>query len=129
MKEKLITFEIAKLAKEKGFNWPVNFYWYNNKPNDWHESDNDYLFNENEESDHISRPTQSLLQKWLREVKNCDVLTQINTIDMTGPKYYAHVSFDRNPLIHSDMTGYGDSYEAVFEVGLLLALQILNETK
>jgi hypothetical protein len=67
MEEKLITIETAELAKSKGFNIPVDgrYYW-----------DPEYLkvllskqgigkCNNTEES--ISAPTQSLLQKWLRE--------------------------------------------------------------
>ena len=89
MREQLISFETAKLAKEKGFNerehWfykvksendielygctkkqLVGFKGYNpiyNKVNDYHtnkEKDNAKLYR-------CSAPTQSLLQKWLME--------------------------------------------------------------
>ena len=62
--EEIVTFEVAKLAKEKGFNVPTIRYYlidtvgwvktaiYNN----WNDSTIRY-----------SAPTQSLLQRWLRE--------------------------------------------------------------
>jgi hypothetical protein len=122
MKEKLITFETAKLAKEKGFNWPVNFYWYNNKPNDWHESDNDYLFNENEESDHISRPTQSLLQKWLRDVKgihlNC-LYVRLTSKNVIG---YIYGVIELPEADNNEVYIY---YEDALEDGLLATLKLI----
>ena len=62
MIEQLVKFETAKLAKEKGFNWMVIGYnWYD------YTGTSEYGFeciNHNK----ISAPTQSLLQKWLREM-------------------------------------------------------------
>lgn len=56
MKEQLISFETAKLANEKGFkfDWQINFDIFD-----------DSLF--------INSPTQSLLQKWLREEKKIHI--------------------------------------------------------
>lgn len=68
MKEQLINFETAKLYKEKKFRESCSNT-YENKvliylnTEDYPESHNDY-YNE------YSAPTQSLLQKWLREVHN-----------------------------------------------------------
>lgn len=80
MTDQLISFEIAKLAKEKGFTEKVRFYYYDNKIKPfimdslehntipWGEQ------NYNAENPiYFSAPTQSLLQKWLREVHNIHV--------------------------------------------------------
>ena len=88
MKEELVVFETAKLAKDKGFNIPVVSY-YNPKYPDYpttgteYQSDRDVEFDWNNNSEHskaleapypnnfikgqCSAPTQSLLQNWLRE--------------------------------------------------------------
>ena len=62
MKDDYVSFETAQLAKEKGFNIPVNSH-YTVKKSVWktlREKDT------NEDNYAYSRPTQSLLAKWLR---------------------------------------------------------------
>jgi len=72
MKEKVVSLKTAKLAKSKGFNIPTIWYYhpsYGLSANSFHE--NDEMENMNSEDwakGYYSAPTQSLLQKWLREV-------------------------------------------------------------
>ena len=68
MKEQLISFKIAKLAKEKGFNISCKGR-YGLQSTILY---SDYGFHINDEDDiiHISAPTQSLLQAWLRDKHN-----------------------------------------------------------
>ena len=76
MEEELISYETAKLAKEKGFNWPVVSS-YNDegdtfcktKPHDWNIKRTAAL----KKNPYCSAPTQSLLQKWLREIHNLQI--------------------------------------------------------
>ena len=76
MEEQLITFETAKLAKKKGFNENIAHLYLNNGESDY---DYDWLrknSNLNSAFDDgaiCTAPTQSLLQKWLRETHNIDV--------------------------------------------------------
>ena len=64
MKEELITFDTAKLAKEKGFNDTETYVSYHYCISSKEAVlDGDRLFKEI----YIPAPTQSLLQKWLRE--------------------------------------------------------------
>ena len=71
MKEQLITFDTAKLAKEKGFNYPT-LYSYGAEE-ELSDMDGEYFeernFNLLKESEYwnVSTPTQSLLQKFIRE--------------------------------------------------------------
>lgn len=74
MKDELISFETAKLAKEKGFNEPCRYFCNNEVYNESFRKDatftntdlaSDYLKDLYNNS--ITQPTQSLLQKWLRE--------------------------------------------------------------
>jgi len=69
MKEQLISFETAKLAKEKGFNEGC-LYDYNNS-SDLRKNVHSLFYNDS--LDFYIAPTQSLLQKWLREVYNIEV--------------------------------------------------------
>jgi hypothetical protein len=126
MKDTLISFETAKLAKEKGFQEPVCDY-YNTVEPDRIVTVGAFNHNYPAHGDvTVSAPTQSLLQKWLRETKNCNVLIFENP---DYPEYYAYVSFKHGIPSNPQRTGYGSNYENVLEVGLLLALQILNKTK
>ena len=89
MKEQLISFETAKLAKEKGFSERVRFIWYDNKmkpfiednlireygyiPGEWN---GNMHYKKDPSETYTSAPTQSLLQKWLREEHNIHILTR-----------------------------------------------------
>ena len=75
MEEELILFETAKLAKEKGFDIPV-LYAFDDDNGQITSSYCKDVFdrkNYNTSGYKCSRPTQSLLQKWLREIHNIDI--------------------------------------------------------
>lgn len=80
MKEQLISLETAILAKEKGFDIPVLFYWVINKAVEvkpelnasFNRFNNDY--NGDKFTDEAySAPTQSLLQKYIREQRGVHI--------------------------------------------------------
>lgn len=68
--EEISTYEVCKLAKEKGFNWICPHYFRTKNKDlfrvfpceDWSNIE-----------DRINAPTQSLLQRWLREEKRIEV--------------------------------------------------------
>ena len=77
MEDTLISFETAKLAKEKGFDWSVSWYATHKRkaptnPDSFYPELSTFKnWNNNEDLnfyDRYSTPTQSLLQKWLREI-------------------------------------------------------------
>ena len=119
MEEQLVSFETAKLANEKGF-----FEWtqhrYNKKG----------LFNESK-SWSISAPTQSLLQKWLREVHNLhieilpffqDSLFGYNVcVYKTQRERIEYELNEINNPIHCDYK----TYEEALEEGLQEALKLI----
>jgi len=114
MKEQLITFETAKLAKEKGFDSKYT-------------EDYDTLgfvqqrgILESHNLERVSAPTQSLLQKWLREVHNIHIT--ITSISQESWQY--HITKPGQRL--------GDNYEEDFytyeealESGLHQALKLI----
>jgi len=72
MKEQLITFETAKLAKEKGFDKKSGRAWYTDTTLAGHDPTKlqeslGMLHYWNADSNIYEACTQSLLQKWLRE--------------------------------------------------------------
>lgn len=69
MTEQVIPFKTAKLAKEKGFNWPTNYFYYKNEKDlDRGDGDTDFIdINHNAYDDFYSAPTMSTLAKWLKK--------------------------------------------------------------
>ena len=115
MEDTLITFETAKLAKEKGFDIKTKYSWYvpdNSKPIiEKHKPDGLY---------YLSCPTQSLLTKWLREKYDIDVI--INTYRNQNQKYYKYfISEKSKNVIKSEE--YYNTYEDALEIGLQEALK------
>lgn len=72
IEEVYVSFEIAKLLKEKGFNWDCITYYIDSKPNNVQYS---MLFENNTtwEERCCSCPTLQMAMKWLREVHNLSV--------------------------------------------------------
>ena len=117
IEEQLISFQVAKLAKEKGctLNTPKAY------------NDNGVLVIQSNYPSYIdeldiSAPTQSLLQKWLREVHNVSI-----KID----DYYTNsrVRFDYNVCQlgsqEDNPVGIFETYEEALEIGLYQALVLL----
>ena len=136
IEEAYISFDTAKLAKEKGFDEPcLRFYSLNY---DVHNSllglDNkaNYISNSKWDSlrcditNNISAPTQSLLARWLREKHNmcvevyciaCNFIWNICKTDGTDTKSSEYSGPNDG--------GAWDSYEDAMENGLQEALKML----
>lgn len=114
-KEVYVSFETAKLLKEKGFEWKTEFVWYEHLPPsiDWRNKANqkamDYFyFNETTEhqsyyrncdkkpsyinGDIYSAPTQQMACRWLREEHNIHIMPTIGCdVDRTPRIFYGVV--------------------------------------
>ena len=121
LKEKLISFETAKLAKEKGFHISSRG-----------EGMGKRVFIDGElvnaifsSKDHIHAPTQSLLQKWLREV---------HEISIKIDDYYTNseVRFDYNVCElgsqEDNPVGIFETYEKALDAGLYQALKLIKNS-
>ena len=119
MEEELIKLETAKLAKEKGFERAIK-----NTPR--YEADGtistsgfwDY---------NLAAPTQSLLQRWLREVHDI----HITIYKETSKEYSASVGKDYSlgaTLLFNQENEERmfKTYEQAFEAGLLEALKLIR---
>lgn len=134
MQEQVITFETAKLAKEKGFNWKCLFYAFEN-----FNAGLDYIIIDELETQfgkiekfenhnlkglyyiqRVSLPTQSLLRKWLREVHNIDIMLYPHSEMIYKYRIY------KNGLLKK-IFGLEPNYEILMEQGLQEALKLIPE--
>lgn len=124
MEDTLINFETAKLAKEKGFTDDISGY-YDEKGILQKHFGLIRAF--------CKAPTQSLLQKWLREVHKINVSSDL--WDYLGEKQlctyqYNILKIDPNSdYIKSHKPKPGTSYEEALETGLQKALKLIKNNK
>lgn len=140
MKDELVTFETAKLAKEKGFESKCNGYYYHIE--DEHNLITNSLLCAKNYNDPVitterysSAPTQSLLQRWLREEHNIsvDITTDAFTNDTDNTYVYQCVVWegviDKEIMlskINLSHEFYEDTYEQALETGLFEALKLIK---
>lgn len=130
MEEQLVSFDTAKLADNKGFDWPTINYlniWSREEDNI---QDIDALgLPKNFKKDYLySRPTQSLLQKWLRDVHGIHVTCFMDTDDFaqgyTRLQYFAGLF---SPILNIEKNmEVQETYEKALEEGLLAALNLIK---
>lgn len=126
MKENTVTFQVAKLAKGKGFPQETNrleIPYYNYKGefkgdvSDWRIRK--YIRGEDtSDIEFVSAPTQSLLAKWLREEHNIHLIAYKN-INIDGYDW-CYITTDGITNINSYKT-----YEEAYEIGLYQALLLI----
>jgi hypothetical protein len=120
MKEQLISFETAKLAKEKGFTEIQDTFFDaitekgENGFNPSSRRDIERQFN----NELFFRPTQSLLQKWLREYHGIIVL--VGYYDDDEKQWFYSFPLKPRELQEDE---YYDTYEEALEAGLQTALK------
>lgn len=126
-----ISFEIAKLLKEAGFDWeehyPRNFCYVNDNTELF---DKSVLKNYIEEDDVIYlAPTLEVAQRWLREVKDIDVYIFPTTNNKRGCVYeWGIKTFGRALWIEGQpYTNQYETYEEAQEAGIKKALEIILE--
>ena len=122
MEEQKITFETAKLAFEKKFNWETDMGftmsgkleppYYGNKFKNG-DYNNSVLF---------SAPTQALLQKWLRDIHKMYISIDIE--DKNQFMYYVLDFSDNNEYIQRE--SIYPTYEEALESALVHALTLIK---
>lgn len=125
MKERTVTFETAKLAKEKNFNVLTDLGF---SP-DGEELDTVWKFLSNDNRS-ISRPTQSLLQTWLREVHNIAVIPCFN--DNVAEEYYYFIHTNTIKAYSNricSLPNKFNNYEDALEIGLQEALKLIKDER
>ena len=140
--EQIVTYEVAKLAKDKGFNVATDRYYH--IYDDVKEAQNSLEmtgagcadFYNSLNQCRCAAPTQSLLQRWLREEKGVVVEVIAQPTCSTSKKNCYWWSIKQNSdgfcyqyeecsyLLYSD-EGYFDTYELALEDALKYALKKL----
>jgi hypothetical protein len=131
--EEICTYEVAKLAKEKGFPQHIgnDAYVVENQYDDEYEVGccypmqftPDYLPT-------ITAPTQSLLQRWLREEKNIQIVIRPK-LDKLGAWIWGHYRWtififnEYRPTYYSIYNGDNSTYELALEDALAYSLKNL----
>ena len=118
--EQYVSFETAKLAKEKGFNEPCRHYYLNGAKEVNNETimiyDLPYPYNSTDKN-YFAAPTQSLLARWLREKHKLFIEVTVDSIRLIregdSTKYYTNNKEEFR------------SYEEAMEAGLQDALKLL----
>jgi hypothetical protein len=134
MEEQLITFDTAKIAKEKGFDLEFcNVGWhgdFGDLKGDSYPFLGTYSFYKsmycnNKDEHQIQRPTQSLLQKWLREVHEIYVYSE-HDFNPKGNGILYHTNWYRVGGGYSENEEF-KTYEEALEVGLQEALKLIKD--
>lgn len=119
MQEQLISFETAKLAKEKGFDISSDKGYYTHGESVlklWTDGEN-----WNNQKDFLCYcPTQSLLQKWLREIHKISVEVHVGE-DEWEVEIFSIIGFS---IMISSGVIY-ETYEEALELGLQEALKLI----
>jgi len=148
MKEQEISLITAQLAKLKGFDWECRGYYYPKGKFGEKYQEHFGRFNSNKlqtynddkgilrEIEMYSAPSQSLLQRWLRDVSGIHVIVD-NYIDsdniLKGYCVFVYINYqEKVDLVLefikelSNIKIY-ESYEQALEAGLLEALKLIND--
>lgn len=135
MEEKKVSYQIAKLAFEKGFDWPCHWIVRYSKgfQTDYYDDAHSYIgcltfeledtFNASENTDepHYLAPEQGLLQKWLRDVHGFHI-DIFQTEDPPYDKfYYREMKIGQYFTLSIDHQESG-TYEEALENGLVKCL-------
>lgn len=115
MEEKLVSYEVAKLAKEVGFNVVTEYrFFYNSELTTKTPSQSS--------KPTIYAPTQSLLQKWLREVHSIDI-----TIALVATQYGFYIHKGRNYTNDGESYSFLGTYEQALEQAILKAIKLCKK--
>ena len=126
--EDYVSFETAKLLKEKGFDWESIGYYVDDEPNDVKYS----LLGETNsiwESRCCSAPTLQMAMKWLREIHdlNCQVMLDSWSEAYGSCGYYYMINQKNGGFreISPDDSIFFDSYEDAVEAAIEYCLEHL----
>lgn len=136
MKDVIVSFDTAKLAKEKYFDISCKKV-YDTLGKLWNSYYATMNNNNVDRGAECTAPTQSLLQKWLREVHNISIWAstgwymskliyevEISYIDKDGKfKEITPILPNYSSLEYRDT--YSDSYEEALEIGLQEGLKLI----
>jgi len=123
MQETLISFETAKLAKEKGLlpkDGELGYFYIPSQNDDEEDSwSTDVEIINFTINNYLPAYTQSLLQKWLREKHDIEVYVR-SSVDLYNKKYWT--TFLPNGCLENK----NNTYEKALEIGLQEGLKLIK---
>jgi hypothetical protein len=154
MQEELISLETAKLAQEKGFNWDCNIVFDLQNNNEivnfrdvaaddfiedcktgYRDKGLNYFIEDYKRTDdntdigyYVTRPSQSLLQKWLRDIHKIHIELQLSRNEDEEYNdwwFYLYSNNGGRCKYFPCEIGEGLSYEEALEIGLQTALNTI----
>jgi len=131
MKEEIVLFETAKLAREKGFIDKDVDSFYNDdgtfelNPIDYKDKKEVLSKEFSLRYDIYLAPTQSLLQKWLRDKHGVHITPIYWDLDYKVYSYLIDTTFSKYNIDVDDNTEY-TTYEEALEIGLQEALKLIK---
>jgi hypothetical protein len=130
MIEQLISFETAKLAKEKGFTIyetidEFGYYHCYSLSEDYSTFNQGYLDFTGRDAVYYPCPTQGLLQKWLREIHNLNIEIFLSDTSPYNVYYYRVMQIGKYfSLSYTD--NVSNTYEEALEKGLIEGLKLIK---
>lgn len=142
--EYYVSLEIAKLLKKAGFDWELEtcyigksvrpykyhkFFNWNKPRKDFEKDGSDNLFHafitQKKTNSFISAPTLEVAQRWLREVRNFDVLILFQWRGDRSIAYKYEIRLEGRPYALQLLLF--NTYEEAQEAGIKKALEIILE--
>lgn len=135
--EDYVSFEVAKLLKEKGFDGKCHSHYYS-----CHYPDGSIQYHKYESSvkgdkcwydvyslktlpvDHYLAPTLQIAMKWLREVHHLHIIPEISDVSRLNPQYYVVIWLTTSKR-ESYILELFDSYEEACEAAIKYCLENL----
>ena len=129
MHEDLVPFEMAVIAKEKGFDWECNSAYLDLRPykDDFSKEDFEtyvYKQNHNAKEHRYSAPSLYLLEKWMRKNYHLHVRVACNNINSYFPMV-EKIDVDGTELKGPNVTKNKKTYEGALEEGIYHALTLI----
>ena len=123
--ESYVTFETAKLLKKAGFDCPVHKYFHRPRFSSKTEERFDMSpWNANEEARSVSRPTQALAARWIRDAHKLHIVCE--TLK-NGGWFYCITKLnpyeDNFVISKSNMYSFEESLEAALREALQLIIK------
>lgn len=124
MENDLISFETAKTAKEKGFNFGCTYYYdFSGSIGSGREIVNRINWNKSNDSIY-SAPTQSQIQKWLRVVHGIHIEILLEENSPYNKFYYRIMRIGEYFTLSHDGT-YSNYYEGILEIAIQKGLMLI----
>lgn len=123
MVEEFVTYQQAEQLKQLGFDWECNHSYYGHRSKDLVGFCTYHDFNKNGGPNECSAPTQTIAQKWLREVKKIEVNANYDNVK---EKWYWFIN-DMQECCMTTIDDYNfDTFEQALSAGIDKVLDLLK---